>query len=143
MKISTKCRYGIRALVEIAKNSSSSPMTRSSIAKSQGIPDSYLENILIALKHGNIVTSIRGAGGGFILSRPPEEIDLLDVYEVLQGSITLLDCVDCPEVCDRSGNCVVRPVWLEMQEAQKAVLRSKSIKNLIEMEQIAEEAKRK
>lgn len=141
MKISTKCRYGIRALVEIAKNPSSDPMTRNTIAKKQEIPDSYLENILIALKHGNIVTSIRGAGGGFVLSRPPEEINLLDVYEVLQGSISLLDCVDCPEVCDRSKDCVVRPVWLEMQEAQKEVLKNKSIKDLIELERIAEEAK--
>ena len=131
MKVSTKCRYGIRAVIEIARNRNQVPTKRSDIASIQRIPNSYLENILIALKHSNIVISIRGAGGGFILKRPPEQISILDVFEALQGDLALLDCIDSPEVCDRSANCIVRPVWIEMQEAQKDVLRKISIGDLL------------
>lgn len=138
MKIPTKCRYGIRALIVIAKNHSDVPTKRKHISTIQGIPNSYLENILIALKNGNLITSLRGAGGGFMLKRPPEEISLLDVYQALQGDLTLLDCVDCPAACDRSEDCVVRPVWMEMQEAQKEVLEKKTIKHLLELEEGAE-----
>ncbi len=131
MKISTKCRYGIRAVIEIARNYNQSSTKRKEISSAQDIPNSYLENILIALKHNNIVISIRGAGGGFILKRPPEEITILDIFEALQGDISLLDCLETPEMCDRSYKCVVRPVWVEMQEAQKNVLRKITIKELL------------
>ncbi|MCG8334222.1 MAG: Rrf2 family transcriptional regulator [Proteobacteria bacterium] len=134
MKISTKCRYGIRAVIEIARNYNDLPTKRNDIAAIQNIPTSYLENILIALKHNNVVVSIRGAGGGFMLKRPPTEISLLDVFEALQGDLALLDCLDFPETCDRSNKCLVRPVWVEMQEAQKAVLRKTTIAELLKQE---------
>ncbi len=69
-----------------------------------------------------------------MLKRPSEEISLLDVYEVLQGHLTLLDCAECPSSCDRSEDCVVRPVWMEMQDAQREVLKRKTIKNLLDLE---------
>jgi Rrf2 family protein len=134
MKIPTKCRYGIRALIEIAKNHNETPTKRKQISSTQGIPNSYLENILIALKNGNIITSHRGAGGGFMLKRPSDQITLLDVYEALQGSLMLLDCAECPSSCDRAEECVVRPVWMEMQEAQRNVLKKKTIKHLLDLE---------
>ena len=135
MKIPTKYRYGIRALIEIAKNRTEIPTKRKQISSMQGIPNSYLENILIALKNGNIITSQRGIGGGFRLKRPSEDISLLDVYEALQGDLNLLDCADCPTICDRSKDCVTRPIWKEMQEAQKIALKQKTIKQLLDLEQ--------
>lgn len=132
MKVSTKCRYGIRAVLEIARNYHDRPLKRKEISKEQGIPNSYLENILIALKHNNIVVSIRGAGGGFILKRQPEEINLLEVFEALQGSLALLDCIDTPTICDRSEKCIVRPVWIEMQRVQRDVLRKTTIQDLVD-----------
>jgi Rrf2 family protein len=134
MKIPTKCRYGIRALIVIAKNHNESLTKRKQISSIQGIPNSYLENILIALKNGNLIKSIRGAGGGFMLKRPPEEITLLDVYEAIQGHLALLDCAECPSACERSEDCVVRPVWMEIQEAQKKVLEKNTIKHLLDQE---------
>ena len=131
MKISTKCRYGIRAVVEIARNFNQAPTKRKDISSDQNIPNSYLENILIALKHNNIVVSIRGAGGGFMLRRPPSEITMLDIFEALQGNISLLDCLDAPAVCDRSEKCIVRPIWIEMQEAQKKVLQKTTVEDLL------------
>lgn len=136
MKISTKCRYGIRALIEIARNGNASPTKRRDISSLQSIPNSYLENILISLKNNNILTSIRGAGGGFMLRRPPEEITLLDIFEALQGQLNILDCIDDPSSCERSDDCLVRPVWQEMQQAQKEVLQKKTIKDLMEMEDL-------
>ncbi len=127
-------------MIEIAKNHGNSPTRRKHISTIQGIPNSYLENILIALKNRDLITSTRGVGGGFMLKRPPEEISLLDVYEALQGNLTLLDCVECPSICDRSDGCVVRPVWMEMQEAQREVLKMKTIKHLLDLERSSENA---
>jgi Rrf2 family protein len=134
MKISTKCRYGIRAVIEIAKNHTETPTKRKDISDSQGIPNSYLENILITLKHNRIVSSIRGVGGGFVLKKPPEEITLLEIFEALQGDLSLLDCIEMPESCDRHQKCIIRPVWVEVQQAQKEVLRKISVKDLIDKE---------
>ncbi len=134
MKVSSKCRYGIRAVLEIAKNQTGEPTRRKDISESQGIPSSYLENILITLKHNKIVTSVRGVGGGFILKKLPEEITLLEIFEALQGDLTLLDCIDTPQGCDRFQDCIIRPVWIEMQEAQKEVLRKTTVRNLLDRE---------
>lgn len=134
MKISTKCRYGIRAVIEIAKNHNGTPTKRKDISDVQGIPNSYLENILITLKHNRIVSSIRGVGGGFVLKRAPEEITLLEIFEALQGDLNLLDCIEMPEICDRNVNCIIRPIWVEVQKAQKEVLRKVTIKDLMDKE---------
>ncbi len=132
MRVSTKCRYGIRAVFEIAKHHNGIPTKRKDISSAQDIPNSYLENILIALKHNQIVVSIRGAGGGFMLQRGPERITLLEVFEALQGNLSLLDCLESPSMCDRSEKCIVRPVWIKMQEAQRKVLSGTTIKDLLE-----------
>lgn len=131
MKITTKCRYGIRAVVEIGNNYSERPTTRREISKNQDLDDSYLENILLDLKSSNIVRSIRGVKGGFELNRPPETITLLDIVEALQGEITPSKCVTDPASCDRSKTCVTRPVWIKMQLAQKDVLSTVSIQDLL------------
>ncbi|MCP4751164.1 MAG: Rrf2 family transcriptional regulator [Proteobacteria bacterium] len=134
MKLSTKCRYGIRAIIEIARNYKKCPTKRKEISSNQGIPDSYLENILIDLKHNNIVVSIRGAGGGFMLKRSPDEISMLNIVEALQGSLALVDCIESPSVCKRIESCVVRPVWIDLQKAQENVLQSVTIKELLDRE---------
>lgn len=138
MKISTKCRYGIRAVLEIARNYGDTPTRRKDISKNQGIPSPYLENILITLKNNGIVASVRGSSGGFVLKKRPEDIHLLGIFEALEGSLNLLDCIDMPELCDRHEDCLIRPVWIEVQDAQKKVLRRTSIKDLLEREQKGE-----
>jgi len=132
MKVSTKCRYGIRSVLEIAKNHDNTPTKRKDISENQGIPIPYLENILITLKNCRIVMSVRGAGGGFVLRKPPEEITLLEIFEALQGDINLLDCIEMPQICDRHIDCLIRPVWVDVQEAQKKVLRSVTVKHLLD-----------
>lgn len=134
MKITTKCRYGIRAVVEIGSNYSERPTTRREISKNQDLDDSYLENILLDLKSSGIVRSIRGVKGGFELNKPPESITLLDIVESLQGEIVPSKCVTDPSSCDRSETCVTRPVWIKMQQAQKEVLSTVTIQDLLNNE---------
>lgn len=131
MRITTKCRYGIRAVVEIGSNYPERPTTRREISKKQELDDSYLENILLDLKSNHIVRSIRGVKGGFILNRPPDAITLLDIVESLQGEIVPSKCVTDPSTCNRASTCVTRPVWIRMQQAQKEVLQTVTIQDLL------------
>jgi Rrf2 family protein len=135
MKLSSKCRYGIRAVIEIARNYQQRPTKRKEIAISQNLDDSYLENILIDLKNKNIVTALRGAKGGFVLKMAPEQITLLTVIESLQGDLSPAECLNTPSICDRVDNCVTRPVWQKMKDAQEDVLKNVTIKDLLEQEQ--------
>ena len=131
MKLSTKCRYGIRAIVEIARNYQVRPTTRKEIAKKQELNDSYLENILIALKASNIVMSTQGPKGGFSLRRAPETITVLQLIEALQGELTLSECLTTPEVCNRVDCCVTRNIWLKVKKAQEDVLGGITIRDLL------------
>ena len=131
MKLSTKCRYGIRAVLEISRNYQQRPTKRKEIAANQGLDDSYLENILIELKNKNIVLAFRGSKGGFILRFAPEDLTLLHVVESLHGVISPADCLLTPSVCDRVEKCVTRPVWQRMRKAQEDVLRSVTFRDLL------------
>lgn len=132
MKLSSKCRYGLRAIVEIARNYEVKPTKRKDIAAKQDLDDSYLENILIDLKNKNIVMALRGAKGGFILKRPPEEITLLQVIESLQGDLSPAECLNTPGICNRVESCVTRPIWQKMKDAQEDILKNVTIKDLLE-----------
>jgi Rrf2 family protein len=131
MKLTTKCRYGSRAIVEIARNQAKGPVKRKQIVENQKIPDSYLENILISLKNRGIVSAARGPRGGFILKRPPSSITMLEVVLALEDSLSPVDCLDDPGECDMIGNCVTRPVWRKLGEAQEKVLKSITVQDLI------------
>ncbi len=134
MKMSTKCRYGARAVVEIARYYEDGPVKRRDIAKNQDISDSYLENILIALKNAGIIDTIRGANGGYMLRRPPEEINLLEIITALEGSLALVECVENPSTCDRVKQCSTRGVWIKLQKAKEDVLKNIYIKELVDHE---------
>jgi len=134
MKLSTKCRYGVRAVFEIAKNFNKTPTKRKDIAKQQDLDESYLENILIDLKNANIVSSIRGVNGGFVLKMQPRTITILRIVESLQGTLTPLECLIDTTVCKKVESCVTRPVWQKLKEAQEEVLGSFTIQDLLDSE---------
>lgn len=134
MKLSTKCRYGARAIVEIAKNDHNGPVKRKDIVKNQEISDSYLENILITLKNGGIINAIRGANGGYKLHKPASEITLLEVVNILEGSMAPVECIDSPAVCKRTEICSTRGVWRQLKLAKEDVLRNVTIQQLVENE---------
>ncbi len=134
MKLSTKSRYGARAVVEIALHYLNGPVKRKDIVKNQEISDSYLENILIALKNGGIITTIRGANGGYMLSRPPSELNLFEVVKILEGSLSPVECLDNPSSCKRVNFCSTRVVWKKLKEAKEDVLKNVTIQDLINIE---------
>jgi Rrf2 family protein len=132
MKLTTKCRYGARAIYEIARNFNKRPTKRKEIVENQDIPDSYLENILISLKSRGIIGAIRGPSGGFVLKRDPASITMLDVVLVFENSLAPVDCIEEPSGCDRVQKCPTRPVWKRLQKAQEEVLREVTIQELLE-----------
>lgn len=133
MKLSTKGRYGLRAMLEMALNEENGPMTTRTIAEHQELSERYLEQLLIPLKQAGLVKSIRGSQGGYVLGRKPENITVGDIIRVLEGPIAPVDCVSeiNPDECDRSGFCVTRGIWTKVRDAITEVLDSYSLQDLV------------
>ena len=132
MRLSTKGRYGVRALVDIALNCNGGPVLLKDIAKRQDISAQYLEHLVAPLIRAGILRSIRGAKGGIALAKPPEEIRLSRVIEILEGSVAPVECVDNAALCARSDECVTRDVWVEIKAAVMGVLESLTLKDLMD-----------
>lgn len=132
MKLSTKGQYGTRALLDMALHHTGTPIPLKDIARRQGIPVQYLEQLVSPLIKGGIVRSIRGAGGGVTLARPPDQIRISQVIETLEGSVAPVKCVDDPRACSRSDFCVIRDVWEQVKKATKDVLESTTMQDLVE-----------
>ncbi len=133
MKLSTKSRYGARAILEIAKTHKNRPIKRKEIVEAQHIPDSYLENILVTLKAAGLINTIRGAQGGYTLTRNPEEITLFDVVQALEGTIYPVPCIESGN-CDLAEICTTKGVWGEMYEAIHSVLSKYTLQKIVEMD---------
>jgi Rrf2 family protein len=134
VKLSTKSRYGLRALIEIAKNYNISPVKRKEISANQKISDSYLENILILLKTSRIIETTRGINGGYVLCRKPSEITVFEILSVLEGPMDLVECVFTPEVCEKSATCSTRIVWSEMAHLWQQHFSQRTLLDLLESE---------
>jgi len=132
MKLSTRGRYGTRALLELALHHGKGPVPLKDIAQSQQISLPYLEHLITPLIAGGIVWSIRGARGGVSLARPPEEIRLSEVLQLLEGSIALVECVNDPKYCSRSDFCVTKDIWGELKKVMDRVLESTTLQDLVE-----------
>lgn len=125
LKFSTRARYGLRAMVDLAINSDlDKPVALRDIAEREGISDAYLEQLMALLRKDGLVRSVRGAQGGYILARRPAQITAGEVIRCLEGPLAPTDCVneDEPEFCERSGICVTRGMWEKIKEAVAGVL---------------------
>ncbi len=133
MKLSTKGRYGLRAMLDIAQNEKDGPVTLNNIAARQDISKRYLEQILVALKQAGLVNSVRGFQGGFVLAREPEKIVIREIITTLEGPIAPVECVsgDKPCSCLRNADCVTQTIWRELRDAMTKVLDSYTLENLI------------
>lgn len=127
MKLSTKGRYGLRAMLELALRDSREPTMGRDIASAQAIPEDYLEQVLITLRKADLVRSIRGANGGYVLARPAEQITTLEIVEAMEGTLLPLECLYKPEVCERSSFCAANELWGEAAEAFRDVLRQTTL----------------
>jgi Rrf2 family transcriptional regulator, cysteine metabolism repressor len=132
MKLSTRTRYGTRALLELALNRDKEPLLLKNIAIKQELSLPYLEQLVAPLIAGGIIRSAKGPKGGISLMKNPADIKLSDIVRLLEGSLAPVECVDDPGVCDRSVSCVTRDVWLRMKEAMDDVMRSTSLQDLID-----------
>ena len=134
MKLSTKGRYGARAMVDLALYYGQGPVLLKDIAQRLEVSEKYLEHIITSLKVVGLVKSIRGAHGGYMLAKPLAEIKLSQIITSLEGSLAPVECVDDPELCSRVELCVVRDVWSKLKKATDEILESISLKDLAEQQ---------
>jgi len=111
MKLSTRARYGVRFMTALAGEYGDNALLLKDIAASEGISGKYLSLIVIPLRAAGLINSLRGAHGGYLLAKDPQEITLFDVVEALEGETCLVRCVKQPAVCDRAAFCPTRDVW--------------------------------
>jgi len=130
MKLSTKVRYGVRAMVDLALHSNGKPVLVQSIAERQEISRKYLENLLVSLKTAGIVRSLRGARGGYVLARPAEDITMEELVIALEGPPTLIDCLEDPAACHRVDFCATRDLWKEMTLSLRSLLKRTTLADL-------------
>jgi Rrf2 family cysteine metabolism transcriptional repressor len=134
MKLSTRTRYGTRALLELALHRGQEPVFLKDIARQQQISLPYLEHLIAPLIAGGIIRSTKGPKGGVSLARNPENIKLSEIAQLLEGPMAPVECVDHPEICNRSGACVTRDIWIRLKEAMDGVLGSTTLQNLVEQQ---------
>ena len=143
MKLSTKGRYGTRALLQLALQSNGEPVSMKDIAGKQQISLSYLEHLVSPLIAGGIIRSTKGPGGGISLTKSPGEIKLSEVIQLLEGSVAPVDCVDNPDICGRSSSCVTRDIWGELKDAMSGVLESRTLQDLVDKQKEKDNFKNK
>jgi Rrf2 family protein len=130
MKISTKGRYGTRAMIDIAENYGSGPVSLRQLTNRQCLSLKYMEQIIPLLKSSGLIRSARGARGGYVLAKKPSEISLRDIVEALEGSWSLVDCIDDPGLCDRTNECGAYDVWNDIQAAMYQILDSTTLADM-------------
>jgi Rrf2 family cysteine metabolism transcriptional repressor len=130
MRVSTKTRYGTRAMLDVALHGDEGPVHLKDIARRQQVSEKYLENITSRLKAAGLLRSVRGTRANTSLARPPSEIRLSEIFHVLEGPLALLECVDSPERCQRSSNCATRDIWTRMGQLLSSFLESMTLEDL-------------
>lgn len=131
MKLSTRTRYGVRAMFELAQNYGKDPVHVKVIAEHQDVSIKYLEQLIATLKSAGFVRAVRGAKGGYILAKPPSQIKVSDCFNCLEGPVITVECVQDSGFCTRAVDCPTREVWCEVQEAVMNVLESMTLQDLI------------
>jgi Rrf2 family transcriptional regulator, cysteine metabolism repressor len=132
MKLSTRTRYGIRAVIELAQHEGDRPLQLKTIAERQDISIKYLEQLMGVLRSAGFIRSVRGAKGGYVLAKPPAQITLYEVFRCLEGPVTTTECVEDATNCQRSADCAARRVWAQLEEAIRRVLTGITLADLIE-----------
>lgn len=132
MKLSSRVRYGCRALVDLAVHHEEGPVALEVLAEETSIPEKYLAKIIQDLRRSGLIRSVRGPHGGYLLSGPPSEVTVLDVWEALEGPLCPVDCLENPAQCELLDECVTREVWSQVRDAVSGVLKSVTLEALAE-----------
>lgn len=131
MKVSTKGRYAVRFLLDLALHDQAKPVALNEIAKRQNISEKYLWQIVAHLKAAGFVSSVSGKRGGFSLAKSPDQISLKNILEILEGNFALVDCVHDSNSCKRSATCIAREMWCETSNHIADVLAAVTLADLV------------
>ncbi|MBK5239933.1 Rrf2 family transcriptional regulator [Clostridium sp.] len=131
MKLSTKGRYGVKAMVDLAINYGEQPVSIKNISQRQNISEYYLEQLFSSLKKAKLIKSIRGAQGGYILNRAPEKITIQDVINVLEGPIEVSNCLE-DGACNNIDCCATRLLWKKIQVSIDSVTSTITLKDIVD-----------
>jgi len=133
MRVSTRVRYAVRALAELAEGwSERKPVKLSEVAERQGVSKKYLEQLFLPLRAAGIVISVRGPSGGYRLARSPKEISFFELFTILEGQRWLLDCLSSNDVCPRARRCQARKAWMKINQTLQASLKSVTVEDIVE-----------
>lgn len=130
LKLSTKGRYGLRAMIDLARHHGEGPVLVRSIAERHEVSSKYLHALLASLKAAKLVRSVRGSGGGYTLARPDQDIHVIQILEALEGPIAVVDCVADAEVCNRAETCATRDLWTDLSRAFEDTLTGLTLEEL-------------
>ena len=131
MKISTKGRYGLRILIDLAMHDPGKPRMLRDIAESQQISEKYISRLVIDLRRAKLVRSVRGVNGGFHLAKRPDEITLLEVLETMEGPLSVVECVRSPEKCKRENLCPARNIWTQLNDGIRELTRNITLDDIL------------
>ncbi len=140
LRLSTKGQYGVRAMFEIAKGYPSSPTTIKEVAERQEVSVAYLEQILNTLRKAGLILSVKGPGGGYLLSRGPAHINIGAVLNALEGPVAITSCLDPSEGCSRVDTCVTHLLWRSLGEKIEAFLNTITLDDLLNEETLLKQA---
>ena len=132
MKLSTKGRYGIHAMYDLAQYGSETPQPIKSIAERQNIPEAYLEQLIGQLRRSGLVKSVRGAQGGYLLSRSPAEITVGEVLRTLEGELAVVDCLMEEDACQRACSCPTRVVWKKLRDGVNQIVDGITLQDMLD-----------
>ena len=136
MKVSTRGEYGMRAMVSLARMYGQGPVPLAAIASDSAVPAAYLEQLMGPLRRAGLVTSTRGAHGGYELARPPAEVRVGEVYRVMEGPIAPMACVSedsgDEDLCPIIDGCATRAVWIKVRDSIAAALDSTTLADLLD-----------
>lgn len=142
MKVCTRARYGLRAMLDLALNAGNGPVRMVDVAERQEISRKYLDSIITTLKVGGLVRSVLGPGGGYTLAKPASEIKVYEIIHLLEGSLLLVDCIEDEELCRRADSCATRDLWLAVGQAVEDVLSGLTLQDLADRQRKKSKKKR-
>jgi len=130
MRLSTRARYGTRLMLELALNFNNGTIFLKDIAEKEEISEKYLSHLVIPLKSSGLISSSRGAHGGYQLTKSPSQITLKEIVQTLEGSISCVECVKNPSICPRVSKCATRGIWEKLDEKISDELSSVTLEDL-------------
>lgn len=131
MKLSTRSRYGLRLMFELALNFNKGTVFLKDIAERQDLSEKYLSKLIIPLKAAKLVNSARGAHGGYTVARDPETITVKEIVEALEGDLSLVECLKNASVCDSVEVCPTREIWRSLEREMRKVLENITLQSIV------------